>query len=153
MQLRDKGWLAKELTILPTLGREELLTRWHQYYDREPPFKISNELLVMSIAYRIQELAYGGLDPAKRRYLLSIAADLKAGKQIAEYPRLKPGTRLLREWKGVTYEVTIMEQGVLFKGQSYRSLSEVARVITGAHWSGPLFFGMKAARKKCHEPA
>lgn len=152
-QLRDKGWLAKELAILPTLEREDLLTRWHQYYDREPPFKISNELLVMSVAYRMQELAYGGLDPTKRRYLLSVAADLKAGKQMAEYPRLKPGTRLLREWKGITHEVTILKEGVLFKGKAYRSLSEVARLITGAHWSGPLFFGMKAASRKRHEPS
>lgn len=148
----DGEWLAKELAILPSLTREELLVRWHQYYDPDPPFKISRELLVMSIAYRMQELVYGGLDPAKRRYLLSVAADLKAGKRITDYPLFKPGTRLLREWKGATHEVTILEQGVLYKGRRYRSLSEVAKLITGAHWSGPLFFGMKAARKH-NEPA
>jgi Protein of unknown function (DUF2924) len=149
----DQGWLAKGLAILPSLSRDELLLRWNKYYDREPPFKISNELLVMSVAYRMQELTYGGLNPAKRRYLLNIAADLRAGKQVTEQPRLKPGTRLLREWKGITHEVTILEEGVLYKKQQYRSLSEVAKHITEAHWSGPLFFGMKSAKRKRHDSA
>jgi hypothetical protein len=149
---RDQGWLAKELAILPSLRREELMERWHKYYDCKPPFKISKELLLMAVAYRMQEMVYGGLSSAKRRYLLNVAVDLKAGRhQLRSYPRIKPGTRLLREWRGVTHEVTILENGVLYRGQTYRSLSEVACAITGAHWSGPLFFGIKSARKKRHE--
>ena len=86
----------------------------------------------------------GGLKPATRRFLEKAAQDNDASKQqLLPAISIKPGTRLLREWHGITYEVIILESSVLCNGKHYRSLSEVARAITGARWSGPLFFGLK----------
>ena len=96
-----------------------------------------------AIAYRMQEQELGGLKPAARRFLEKAAEDNVSGHQISSITNIKPGTRLLREWHGVTYEVIIMEDGVQCNGKRYRSLSEVARAITGTRWSGPLFFGLK----------
>src|SRR6185437_16074609 len=102
-------------------------------------------LLIRAIAYRLQERAYGGLKPATRRWLARVADHVCAGRAIAAAPahRIKAGTRLLREWRGVVHEVIVLEEGVLFRGDRYRSLSEVVRVITGSRRSGPLFFGLK----------
>jgi hypothetical protein len=93
------------------------------------------------IAYRMQEKILGGLKPVTRRFLEKF--DNTSQQQRLPVVSIKPGTRLLREWHGVTYEVTIMGDGVECNGKHYRSLSEVARAITGTRWSGPLFFGLK----------
>lgn len=137
-------YLKAELAKLTELDRTELMDRWRTLYDREPPASISRPLLLHAIAYRMQEKALGGLKPSTRRLLAQTAAD---GKESMPITSVKTGTRLLREWHGVTYEVTVTEDGVLFKGKKYQSLSEVARIITGTKWSGPLFFGL---RKKAH---
>ncbi len=94
-----------------------------------------------AIAHRMQEQELGGVKPATRRFLEKAAEDNVSRQQ--QIISIRPGTRLLREWHGVTYEVIIMEDGVRCNGKRYRSLSEVARAITGARWSGPLFFGLK----------
>ncbi len=112
-------------------------------YGTEPPGGISNNFLMHAIAYRMQEQASGGLKPSTRRFLEKAAENKAARQQILPVISIKPGTRLLREWHGVTYEVIIMEDGVQCNSKRYRSLSEVARAITGTNWSGPLFFGMK----------
>ena len=96
-----------------------------------------------AIAHRIQEQTLGGLKPATRRFLEKAAEDNVSRQQIFPLISIKPGTRLLREWHGVVYEVIVMEDSVYCNGKRYRSLSEVARAITGARWSGPLFFGLK----------
>jgi hypothetical protein len=96
-----------------------------------------------AIAHRMQEQELGGLKPATRRFLEKTAEDHAPRQQMLPVIHMKPGTRLLREWHGVTYEVIIMEGGVQCHGKPYRSLSEVARAITGTRWSGPLFFGLK----------
>jgi len=93
-----------------------------------------------AIACRMQEQILGGLKPATRRFLEKAAEDNVSRQLMIS---IKPGTRLLREWHGVTYEVIVMEDGVQCNGKRYRSLSEAARAITGARWSGPLFFGLK----------
>jgi hypothetical protein len=87
----------------------------------------------------MQERALGGLSPATRR-LLSVDSVSVARKRRA----LRPGSVLVREWQGIAHQVTLSEDGVLYRGQCYRSLSEIARLITGARWSGPRFFGVKA---------
>jgi len=138
--------LAGELVKLPTLERAELQARWRALYGREAPRQISRPILIRAIAYRMQEQVLGGLKPATRRLLDKVADDLAAGRPIAAAPEgPKPGTRLLREWRGKTYEVLVLEDGVLFRGQRYGSLSEVARVITGSRWSGPRFFGLSSS--------
>ena len=94
----------------------------------------------------IQENAFGGLKKSTKRRLEKVAADLAAGRPIKQPgPRIKPGTRLLREWNGRVQEVIVLETAVQYRGERWPSLSSVAREITGARWSGPRFFGLKEA--------
>jgi hypothetical protein len=139
----NTGNLAIELASLPALNRSVLIEKWRALYDTEPPVGISNKFLKHAIAHRMQERAMGGLKPATHRFLEKAAQGDTSRQQVLPVTSIKPGTRLLREWHGVTYEVIIMDHGVQCNGRRYRSLSEVARAITGARWSGPLFFGLK----------
>ena len=132
--------LAAELAALSALDRIALIEKWRTLYDTEPPGRVRNNFLMHAIAHRIQEQILGGLKPATRRFLEKAAEDNVSRQLMIS---IKPGTRLLREWHGVTYEMIIMEDGVQCNGKRYRSLSEAARAITGARWSGPLFFGLK----------
>ena len=144
--------LAADLACLPRLGRGERLERWRVLYGTAPPSHISRPILVRAIAYRMQERIFGGLKSATRRLLQRVAEEARAGGTVRAPTRvLKPGTRLLREWQGVTHEVIVLEDGVLFRGKRYRSLSEVARVITGSRWSGPRFFGLRAPAKEARD--
>jgi hypothetical protein len=109
---------------------------------------MSRRLLVRALAYRIQERVLGGLDLATRRRLERAAQDLEAGRRRRSPSKtIEPGTRLLREWKGVVHEVLVLEDGVDYRGESWSSLSAVAREITGTRWSGPRFFGLTASRR------
>ncbi len=129
-------YLAGELAALPGMNRPALIARWEALYRRAPPKSCSHSLLIRAIAYKLQERVYGGLSPATRRMLLGDTA--APPKRIT-----RPGTVLLREWHGVTHQVTVIDKGVTYRGKLYRSLSQVAEVITGNHWSGPAFFGLK----------
>jgi DUF2924 family protein len=142
--------LAQELRDLRTRGDDELKERWRNLYGTEPPRKIHRSLLIPAIAYRMQENALGALRPSARRHLMRVAGNAPDGRQAPGYPSLspKPGTVLVRDWGGVTHQVKVLEDGILLRGKRYKSLSEVARVITGARWSGPLFFGLKSATKE-----
>jgi hypothetical protein len=135
--------LTSELAGLPALDRRALIEKWRTLYGTEPPVGSQNKFLLHAIAYRMQEQALGGLKPATRRFLEKAAEDNALRQQMLPIISMKTGTRLLREWHGVTYEVIIMEDGMQCNGKRYRSLSEVARAITGTRWSGPLFFGLK----------
>ena len=132
--------LAEELSRLRQESRDSLAQRWIDLFGKAPPPRTSRSLLMRAVAYKIQERVYGGLPASIRRMLL-------AGPGANPSPRPSrqagSGTVLLREWRGKTHEVTIGEEGVLYHGKQYRSLSEVARVITGTRWSGPAFFGLK----------
>ena len=106
----------------------------------------------------MQELALGGLRPEPRRQLLRIAKDFKENRAatIRTRPELKPGTRLMREWQGRTYDVLVLDDGFCWQNTRYRSLSAIARKITGTAWSGPLFFGLKPnwpANRRSSQPA
>lgn len=136
----DVGRLACELASLPSLDRQMLVKKWQELYGKAPPSGISHQLLLRAIAYKIQEQALGGLKPVTRRFLTQFSGDTKS--QFLPAQNLKIGTRLLREWHGVVHEVMVLEEGVQYQGKHYRSLSEVARVITGTRWSGPKFFGL-----------
>ena len=112
-------------------------------YDREPP-GFSRNYLISRLAYRIQELAYGGLKPATRAKLdaLADALDPKAArKRVVNGPVV--GTQLIREWRGVEHKVTVLADGFEWEGRRYKSLSAVARAITGTRWNGLTFFGVK----------
>ena len=141
----DRDRLGAEVAQLEALGLNELRARWRQLYETAPPPRFSRDLLRRAIAYRMQELVLGGFKPATRRLLQRVADEARARKPIKLAPKrkLEPGAILVREWKGTKHRVVILEGGVRFRDQRYRSLSEVARVITGNRWSGPLFFGLK----------
>ena len=105
--------------------------------------------MVPFLAYKIQENAYGGLKPSTRSQLRCIARELEKSTASPEFKvqrKLKAGTRILREWHGQTHEVIVTESGYEYGGGGYRSLSEVARKITGARWSGPAFFRLNRDR-------
>ena len=110
-----------------------------------PPMRLSRDLLIRAITYKLQERAYGGLSKAVARKLEQTSPDpLSWGAAKPAPPiSLKPGTRLVREWRGGTHMVLVHADGVEWRGQRYPSLSLVAREITGAHWSGPRFFGLR----------
>ncbi len=136
--------LEVELETLPNLPRPELKQRWRDLYGTPCPPKMSRKLLRYAIAYRLQEHVYGGLDKKTLRLLKRATANLAAGKPIvSEKSKIKPGTRLLREWHGTMHEVIVNENGVQFRDETWPSLTAVAREITGVHWSGPRFFGLK----------
>lgn len=142
--------LAREIAALRVAGSANLKERWRALYRTEPPRRISRDLLIRALAYRIQERALGGLKPSTRRLLAKVATDASARRpvRVAAEPALKPGMVLLREWHGTQHQVIVRENGIAFNGKQYKSLSEVAYRITGTKWSGPLFFGLKANRQE-----
>ena len=124
--------------VLIGLERDRLAEQWVEYFGAPPP-RTSRALMIRAVAYKMQERALGGLSPATRRLL---CGQEPAAVRRSRAPR--SGTVLAREWHGIGHQVTLLEKGVLYRGQRYRSLSEVARLITGSRWSGPRFFGVKA---------
>ena len=129
------------------MGADALKERWRALYGSLPPSRLGRALMIRAIAYRMQEQALGGLGQATRRRLARAAAEVGAGRAPSPPPSaIKPGTRLLREWQGVVHEVIVLENGVRYRGETWNSLSAVARAITGTRWSGPLFFGLKGRR-------
>ena len=133
----------RQLAAIPEMSREELVARWAEAYGRPPPKGLSRRLLEYTTAYHIQAKAFGGLSASTRRKLHQIAKAHKRAKASPKFPvALPPGSRLVREWRGRTFTVDVLEQGFLCNSQRYRSLSEIARAITGARWSGPRFFGL-----------
>ena len=144
--------LYGELASVPALGPERLKERWRILYGTEPPPRISEDLLRRAIAYRLQERAFGGLKPSTRRLLQRITEDARPRSSSTTATRkLSAGAVLIREWQGTSHQVTVLEDGVLFRGKRHRSLSEVARKITGNRWSGPLFFGLKVPVGENHD--
>ena len=142
--------LVHEIERLRKATPSDLKERWRTLYGSEPPGRISRDLLVRALAYRIQEQALGGLKPSTRRLLAKVAADASARRPIllAPEPDLKPGTVLLREWHGTRHQVIFREDGIVLNGKTYKSLSQVAYRITGTKWSGPRFFGLNAKRQE-----
>jgi Protein of unknown function (DUF2924) len=136
--LADLGTAIAQLTQLSPAA---LRAEWRRVYKASPP-QFTPDLLARGIAYRLQERVHGGLGRTTLREL-ERAVSFDAKRDIKQTAALKPGTRLVRSWQGVTHSVLVTEQGLVFDDQHYTSLSAVAQVITGAHWSGPRFFGLK----------
>jgi hypothetical protein len=142
--------LYAEIDALQSETTLQLRQRWKALYGTEPPPRASHDLLTRAVAYRMQERVLGGLSASTRR-LLDRIADAAAEHRptgLKSQCELHPGAILLRNWGGVQHQVTVLQNGVQFRGKQYRSLSEVARVITGSRWSGPLFFGLKTRSRK-----
>src|SRR5205814_559826 len=152
MVTRQNDASKEALSRLPQLDIRELREEWCRLYKADTSPRLSSELLIRAIAHRMQEVALGGLRPELQRQLHQIALELKqTGAATTRLrPQLKRGTRLMREWKGRTYEVLVLDNGLSWQGTDYRSLSAIARKITGTAWSGPLFFGLKPSRSTPH---
>ena len=140
----EKKALNERLEALLTADRSQLVRYWEKIYQKPPFPKMSSKLMRYAIAYKWQEKLYGGLKPATRRYLESVVRDTGMGKKPTAIATIKPGTRIIREWHGTTYEVIVQSEGsgVLLNGEYLNSLTEAAHRITGAKWSGPRFFGI-----------
>ena len=141
--------LEQEIGQLANFPRTDLVVRWKEHNRANPPKGISTRLMVRAIAYEMQARQYGGLKSALVRRLDKIAGG-KTGGKAEDAPRalaLDPGTRLVREWNGVTHTVDVTDLGLEWRGKRYGSLSEIAREITGARWSGPRFFGLNGRAK------
>jgi Protein of unknown function (DUF2924) len=134
-----------ELDRLPATPIADLRKRYRELFRTEPPKAFGPDLLRRSIAHRIQEKAYGALPASVRRLLdkLVKAAMAKPNGQLELPRRIKPGSELVRIWKGQTHRVTVMADGYTYDGQRYGSLSEIATEITGTKWHGPRFFGLR----------
>ena len=136
--IRDATACREALSRLPDLDIGELRQQWRGLYKAEASPHLSRELLLRAVAYRMQEVALGGLRPARQRQLHQIAQQFKqtGASQHACRPELKPGTRLIREWQGRTYDVLVLDDGFSWQGTHYRSLSALARKITGTPGRG-----------------
>ena len=137
-----------DIAALVGMDLAELRATWKKLYRSEAPRFFRRELLVRACAYQIQVKAYGGLSPKTRRKLLKIAAGAEQGTfTTAGAPRrLRPGTRLVRAYDGVTHTVEVLDDGFAWNRQRFRSLSGIATAITGTRWNGNVFFGL--AKKK-----
>ena len=129
------------------MDRNELQQHWRDLFGREPSPGLRRDLMIPILAWRAQEKAFGGLKESTVKMLRELALGIATEAQAAYRPRT--GTRYVREHNGKLHEVTVLEDGFEYEGKSYRSLTEIARAITGTKWSGPAFFGLK--RRKLAE--
>ncbi len=137
--------IAAEISRLSHLPLRELKTAWQAEFRREPPKGLWRDLLLWTLAWRIQEKAFGGHDKAALR-LLEAYGQKRAGDQRCQ--RLKTGTVLIRDFGGVRHTVTILPEGFVWQEKKYSSLSAIAKIITGTNWNGPRFFGLREAQTK-----
>ena len=135
--------LSQKIAALTALTTQQLRAEWRRLYRSHPP-RLSRDLLVRTLAYHLQEISYGGLSKATQRKLAILTKEFDAKGSIVSdaNPRIRPGSRLMREWRGRTHTIVVTEDGFDYAGKSYSSLSKIAQEITGAHWSGPRFFGL-----------
>lgn len=141
--------VLKQLDELNQMSIAQLRKRWADLMGTDPgPGRLGRQYLMRRLAYRIQELAYGGLSAQARKQLEAVAdgKTRSAGSSKSRKPTLATGTRLLREWRGDRYEVVVEADGFRYNGKVYRSLTAAARAITGQHTSGNLFFGIQRKR-------
>jgi hypothetical protein len=138
--------IPARLAALKTTPMPDLKAQWRELFETEPP-PFNRRYLENRLAYRIQELAYGGLKPETLRRLQALGeqydSDNITTRRIRHDARPIAGTRLVREWKGVEHTVTVLAEGYEWQGRPYRSLSAIARAITGTRWNGLVFFGIK----------
>lgn len=132
-----------DIASLDDLNMDALRALWRAHLGGDPPPLRAPELLRRELAQRLQAKIYGDIDPALRQRLDRLARQ-QAGQASPKpsAPRLAVGSTLTREWDGVRYAVVVLQDGYLFEGKTYRSLSQIACAITGVHWSGPRFFGL-----------
>jgi hypothetical protein len=137
------------VAALKASSTADLKRQWRELFGTEPP-PYNRRFLESRLAYRIQELAYGGLKPETIERLDALADELDGKSPIMRRIRTKDrpvaGTRLIREWQGVEHSVTVQDEDYEYQGRPYKSLSSIARAITGTRWNGWVFFGLKSGR-------
>ncbi|MGE0661074.1 MAG: DUF2924 domain-containing protein [Reyranella sp.] len=147
MMMNDS--VLARLAALKKTPTPDLKKQWRELFDTEPP-PYNRRFLESRLAYRIQELAYGGLKPATVERLEALGEQLDGGnivlRRIRTDDRPIAGTRLIREWQGTEHTVTVLNDGYEWQGRPYRSLSAIARAITGTRWNGWVFFGLRNRR-------
>jgi hypothetical protein len=135
--------IEAEIAGLLDRSTPELRVAWRKLHRTEPPFGISRDLLIRSLAYELQQRAHGSPNLGLRRRLQTLAgASEKSTLSFEPGVVLKAGTTLVRQWRGRTHTILVQEDGFEYEGERYRSLTVIAERITGAHWSGPRFFGV-----------
>ena len=139
----DNIEVERQIAELVDWSTQDLRIAWRELHRTGPPQGLSRDLLIRALAHRLQEQTHGGTSQAQRRRLQTLAREFEKGggsSNLGIVP--KAGTRLLRQWRGHTHTVLVREDGFEYEGQQYRSLTVIAERITGAHWSGPRFFGL-----------
>lgn len=141
--------VAARLQTLEQMDYAALRREWRRLYRAHPPKRVARDLLMLGVAWKIQEQAYGGLGAATKRRLADLAKSMERDGDVTRnrVARLKPGAKLVREWRGKTHTVVVLEDGFQWRGSQWRSLSVIAREITGVRWSGPRFFGLDDKRR------
>jgi hypothetical protein len=136
--------LEAQLTALSAMSPAALRAAWRDAY-RTPPPNITPELMARAVASRLQDRRHGGLPSSVTREIARLTTRLRKTDDVVglHEVRLKPGTRLVRGWNGRTINVLVTADGFEFDGQKYRSLTRISHEVTGTHWSGPRFFGLK----------
>ena len=144
----DIDALATELAALNRKTAADLRAEWRRLFRAYPPKKLSRDLLELGVAWKLQERVLGGLSAVTRRHIAQLARNLESKSDIPKARRvsLKPGARLVRLWDGATHEISVVEDGFVWRGKTWRSLSAIARAMTGTRWSGPRFFGVGVAK-------
>ena len=151
--------IEMDISALKNMDKRELHTQWQRHCLSQAPRYLSRDLLIRMIAYKIQERSHGGLKQSTKRKIRTLARQLEqqGNKSFNPGISLKPGAKLVREWQGRVHTVIVLEDGFDYNGKRYGSLSQIAKEITGAHWSGPRFFGLKnqatplSPTRICHE--
>ncbi len=133
--------LDQQTEALRSLSTAQLRDEWQRVWKEPAPW-LGHDLLRRGIAWKLQEQAYGGLSRGAARELGRLAGLVERGRPLGLERIAKPGTRLVRQWRGRTFHVAVMDDGFLFDDRRYASLSQIAQVITGTKWSGPRFFGL-----------
>lgn len=144
--------LEQKIARISELDAAALQESWKLAFGVAPPPNLGRTLMIRALAYRIQEGALGGLKPSTLR-IFDRVSEGRTSVESGHTPkrRASAGTVLIREWRGVSHRVTVLDNDVVYQGRRYKSLSEVARVITGTRWSGPMFFGLSDRSKgKAH---
>lgn len=136
--------IAARLATLAEVGYADLLQEWSRQFRAPAPKWIGRDLLILGIAWKIQEQAYGGHRPAAKRRLADLAKTVERDGDVTRdrVAHLKPGARLVREWRSQTHTVIVTEDGFEWQGKQWRSLTAIANAITGTKWSGPRFFAL-----------
>src|SRR6201981_466915 len=139
----DINEVERQIAGLIDRSTQDLRVAWHELHRTGPPQGLSRDLLIRALAHRLQEQTCGGTSRAQRRRLQRLAREFEKGSESSDPGIvLRTGTTLVRQWRGHAHTVLVREDGFEYEGQHYRSLTVIAERITGAHWSGPRFFGL-----------